>query len=74
MPWVKSRLTLNHITDATVQRLTESSPDRQSLFSCEAIVGGSRFMVTSQDGLRLRLTLEQLSGQFADIGKPIDSL
>ena len=72
-PWVKSRLTLNQIKDASVQRLTETPPGETPLLSCEAIPGGYTLVVTSPDGLRLSLALEQLIGQFADVGSPIES-
>jgi hypothetical protein len=72
-PWVKSRLTLNQITEASVQRLIDTPAESASLLSCEAIQGGYTLVVTSPDGLRLSLTLEQLDGRFMDVGAPIDS-
>ena len=72
-PWVKSRLVLDQIKDAAVQRLVDTPPDQTPLLSCEAIPGGYQLVVTAPDGLHLQLTLEQLDGQFADVGKPIES-
>ncbi len=73
IPWVKSRLSLGQIKDAAVQRLSHAPPAQTSLLSCEAVAGGYTLVVTSPDGLRLSLTLEQLNGQFADLGQPITS-
>ncbi len=72
-PFVKSRLSLGQIKDAAVQRLTDAPPAQASLLSCEAVSGGYTLVVTSPDGLRLSLNLEQLNGQFADLGQPITS-
>ena len=72
-PWVKSRLTLSQVKGASVQHLTDVSPTQSPLLSCEAIPGGYALVVTGHDGLRLSLTLEQLNGQFADVGKPVES-
>ena len=70
IPWVKSRLRLNRIQDATVQRLTDGAPDQSPLLVCDAVPGGYTLVVTSPDGLRLSLKLETLDGQFADVGQP----
>ena len=72
-PWVKSCLTLSQIKDASVRRLTDAPPGETPLLSCEAIPGGYTLVVMSHDGLRVSLTLEQLNGQFADVGNPIES-
>ena len=72
-PWVKSRLTMSPILDASVRRLADSPTVHTPLLSCEAIPGGYRLVVTAPDGLQLHLTLEQLDGHFADVGKPIES-
>jgi len=72
-PWVKSRLMLNQITDVTVQRMSDTPAEQQPLLACDAIPGGYRFVVTAPDGLQLQLTLEQLSGNFADISATIES-
>ena len=72
-PWVKSRLVLNQIKDVAVQRLVDAPPDQVPLLSCEAIPGGYQVVVTAPDGLRLQLILEQLDGQFTDVGQPIAS-
>ena len=72
-PWVKGCLTLNQVTDAAVRHVADASPGQAPLLTCEAIPGGYRLVVTAPDGLQLQLTLEQLNGQFADVGKPIES-
>ena len=72
-PWIKGRLTLEGIQDVEVQRVSDQPPDQTPLLTCEAIPGGYQFVVTAPDGLRLQLTLAQLSGQFEDIGRPIES-
>jgi len=72
-PWVKSRLTLNQITEVAIQRLADQPPNPVPLFSCEAVPGGYELIVTAPDGLRLQCKLEQLSGTFIDVGSPIDS-
>jgi hypothetical protein len=69
-PWMKSRLTLEPIAEAMVQRVTESSPSPEPLIACEAVPGGYQLVVTSPDGLRLSMRLEQLSGRFVDLGEP----
>lgn len=73
VPFVKSRLVLNHIREAAVQRLDDGSPDRLSLLACDAIAGGYVVSIVSHDGLKLVLTVDQLQGQFSDMGKPVDS-
>ena len=72
-PWVKSRLALDQIKEAAVQRLVDAPPDQVPLLSCEAIPGGYQLVVTAPDGLRLQLSLEQLDGQFTDVGQPMGS-
>ena len=72
VPWVKSRLVLNGISDAAVQRVDDGSPAQTSLLVCDAVTGGYTLSVTSHDGLRLVLTLDRLSGDFRDVGKPIE--
>ncbi len=71
VPWVKSRLVLNQIRDAAIQRLDDGSPAQVSLLACDAVLGGYTLSVTSHDGLKLVLTLDQLDGKFVDVGKPI---
>jgi hypothetical protein len=71
VPWVKSRLVLERITDAAVQRVTDGGAAQPPLLACEAIAGGYTVAVTSHDGLRLVLTMDQLSGAFQDIGQPV---
>ena len=70
-PWVKSRLALNQIREASVQRLDDGSPAQISLLACDAVSGGYTLSVTSHDGLKLVLTLDQLDGQFVDVGMPV---
>jgi hypothetical protein len=72
-PWIKSRLVLEQIQDVAVQHLSDQPPEQLPLLACDAIAGGYQFVVTSPEGLRLQLTLEQLQGQFEDIGSPIES-
>jgi len=71
VPQVKSRLVLREITHAAVQRLDDGSPAQVSLLACDAVAGGYTLSVISHDGLKLVLTLDQLSGEFADVGKPV---
>lgn len=70
IPWVMSRLRLDQIKDAAVQRLDGLPPGQNPLLSCEAIPGGYRFVVTTADGLQLQMVLEALDGQFTDTGTP----
>ncbi len=72
VPWVKSRLILDGIADVSVRRL-DQTPQPVPLLSCEAVVGGYTLAVTLYDGLQLSLTLDQLSGTFADVGPPLVS-
>ena len=72
-PWTKSRLTLDAIKDVAIQRAADAPPDQTPLLSCDAVPGGYSLTVNSHDGLRLQLTLEQLSGRFADTGSPIEA-
>lgn len=72
-PWIKSRFTLSQVKDVAVQRLSESASQPSPLLACEAIPNGYRLVLTSPDGLQLSLTLEQLNGQFADVGVPIEA-
>ena len=70
-PEVKSRLVLGQITAASIQRRSGASEDHAPFVVCEAVAGGYEIRVAAPDGLRLRLTLEQLDGQFADVGEPV---
>lgn len=72
-PWTKSRLTLERIFDASVQRLADTPTAEVPLLACEAIPGGYSLTITAPDGLQLALRLEQLTGQFLDIGSPLES-
>ena len=72
VPWVKSRLVLQQVSGASVQRLDDGSPAQVSLLACDAVSGGYTLSVTSHDGLQLVLTLEQLDGEFKDIGQPAE--
>ena len=70
-PWTRSRLVLGWVKDVSVGRAPDVHGVHPSLLGCEAVTGGYRLTVTSHDGLQLALTLEQLSGEFADIGAPV---
>ena len=70
-PWTRSRLVLGGVKDVAVGRAPETPDAHPSLLGCEAVTGGYRLTVTSHDGLQLALTLDQLSGEFADIGHPV---
>lgn len=72
-PWVKSRLTLRRITDVAVQRIADATTAPKPLLACESVPGGYRAVVTSPDGLELTVALEQLDGQFVDVGTPVES-
>lgn len=72
-PWIKSRLVLEQIQQVGIQRLTETSVEQSPLLVCDAVPGGYTLTVTSPDGLRLSVSLEQLSGRFSDVGQPIES-
>ena len=68
IPWVKSRLSIGQIKESSVARVSEQAGAPAPWLSCDAIPGGYRFVITSADGLRSVLTLEQLNGQFTDHG------
>ena len=72
-PWTKSRLTLEAIKDVAIRRAADAPPNQVPLLLCDAVPGGYSLTVNSHDGLRLQLMLEQLSGQFADTGSPIEA-
>ena len=72
-PWAKSRVVLDRVSEAVVQRLPDAPSDQVPLFACEAIPGGYRLTVTAPDGLRLQATLGALSGRFADTTAPMAS-
>ena len=69
-PWTRSRLVLGWVKDVSVGRAPEVPGVHPSLLGCESVAGGYRLTITSPDGLQLSLTLERLSGEFADIGQP----
>lgn len=71
-PWIKSKLVLKAIEDVIVHRIADGA-QRAPLLSVESVSGGYTASVTSPDGLRLELTLEQLEGVFEDIGTPIEA-
>ena len=73
IPWVKSRLTVGQITGVSIQRAAEAPAGQTPVLACEAVPGGYTLTVTSPDGLQLTLALDQLQGQFADLGRPIGS-
>lgn len=70
-PWTKSRLVLERIREASVQRVAEIPSPDVPLLACEAIPGGYSLVLTAPDGLQLALTLEQLQGHFSDVGSPM---
>ena len=72
-PWTKSRLTLHQIKEASVRRATDAPPEHTPLLACEAVPGGYTVTVTSPDGVQYVFKLEQLHGQFTDIGNPIEA-
>lgn len=69
VPWVKSRLVLDQIRDAAFERAESASAD-VSLLACDSISGGYALSVTSQEGMRIMMNCDGLSGLFEDIGKP----
>ena len=72
-PWIKCRLSLGSITEATVERVADTGVASAPLLSCEAVPGGYTLVVINHDGLQLSLRLEQLDGHFVDVGNPIQS-
>lgn len=73
-PWIRGRLRLSSIKEASIERLCDSGPaDQMPFLSCEAVPGGYTMEIHPPDGLRLLLHLEQLSGHYVDVGSPIDS-
>lgn len=72
-PWTKSRLTLEAIKDVAIQRAADVPSTQAPLLSCDAVPGGYSLTVTAHDGLRLQLTLEQLTGRFMDVGQPVEA-
>ena len=75
-PWMKCRLTLNQAKEASVVHLAFmplQGPPQEPLLACEAVAGGYQLVVTTPERLRLTVTLEQLDGQFADVGGPVES-
>ena len=73
IPWITGKLTLNGIRDVSVQQRTDEPPDQVPLLACEAVPGGYTMTITAPGGLRLQLALEQLDGQFVDVGSPVAS-
>ncbi len=65
-PAARSRLTLERITDASVQHVA-TVPTDQPLLACEAVPGGYHVVVATSDGLRLELAAEQLSGRLVEL-------
>ena len=72
-PWIRCRLTLHHIGDARIKRLTDQAPNDTPLLTCEAVKGGYQLTVQAEDGLQFILNLDQLDGTFTDVGSPIDA-
>lgn len=69
-PWTKFRLTLDHITHATMSR-AEQAADQSPLLACDAVAGGYRLTVRTPDGLQLVLAMDWLQGGCADAGSVI---
>lgn len=67
-PWTKYRLTLTRITSVTVTRVEHAPADHAPLFACDAVPGGYQLTVQAPDGLQLVAGLEQLAGEFEDVG------
>lgn len=70
IPWVKSRLTLSDIRDAAFE-YAQSGSSQVSLLACDSIEKGYTLSVTSQEGLRLVMSLDTLRGAFEDVGEPV---
>ena len=73
VPWTKSRLTLRHITGATVTPPTDVPANEMPVVSAESVAGGYQVIVKTPEGMQMVLTAEQLDGMFADVGAPIES-
>ena len=71
-PWAKSRVVLDRVSEAMVQRLVEMPPEPIPLLTCEAVAGGYQLTVTTSDGLRVDVTLAALSGRFMDTAAPVE--
>lgn len=61
------RLILEQVTEATLRHVA-TVPTDQPLVSCEAVRGGYQVVVAAPDGLRLELSVEQLSGRLVALG------
>ena len=72
-PWIKCRLTLHHIGDVRITRLTDQAPNDLPLLACDAVKGGYQLTVQAEDGLQFILNLDQLEGTFTDVGGPIEA-
>ena len=72
-PWIKCRLTLHHIGDVKIVRLTDQAPNDIPLLSCDAVKGGYQLTVQAEDGLQFILNLDQLEGTFTDVGGPLET-
>ena len=73
VPWTKSRLTLRHITAATVTPPTDVPLNELPVVSAESAAGGYQVIVKTPEGMQMILTADQLDGLFADVGTPIES-
>lgn len=72
-PFIKSRLTVNGVTAATVRRLEEVPPNGVPLLVGESVPGGYQLTIQAPDGLQLALGVEQLDGLFEDVGPPLET-
>ena len=69
-PWSSSRLTLKRIRSVAIHRAEDLTADTP-LLDAEAVPGGYAVKIQSPDGLQFLLQVDQLQGQFADIGSPV---
>ena len=72
-PWIKGRLTLTQLSALALERLGDAGPQQAPLLWGEAVPGGYELVITSPEGLRLRVRAEQLNGAYEDVGSPIES-
>ena len=72
-PWTKSRVVFEQVTAASVERVGDGGAEQTPLLVCDAVPGGYALTVTSPDGLRWSLAMDQLSGRFEDIGQPLEA-
>ena len=71
--WIKGRLTLTQLNALALERFGDAGAQQKPLIWAEAIPGGYEVVITSPEGLRLRVTAEHLNGVYEDVGSPIES-